>query len=434
MIAGSAPTTTGMPSILDRFEAQSQCTMVMECLLALCNIDICLDPIISREQAAAEETLSVVQATAVSAALLEHLPALGANIPLANDVIKLLSKTASGRIALRHAAAALHHAAAGQQMPPELRPEHAIAGAQYVANKYWTMASSVKDNPAMASVYQTFEDVCTVMKDICTTIDGDAAPGASAPAPMRFAVAAQAAVAKRSADRRRGRERDGDVRWECPGTSSSSFAGVLALCHCDGRTTDVFDPVTRVFWRNHMARSVPQTPASTAASLRRYYRKECAFDRGLAVVTTLHAPLSHPTRPMDEDMIYGNDGVALILDALQQQQQVEEEIERIKGEEDGSIVAKEERIVKEEGRENVEEAAAAAMAAVVNVVLPMSIEPQQDAGAVEFDLYADLMDAPSMPAQEKQLSHGVGNDEEQAGEQPQAEDAGVLVSFSDDEL
>lgn len=73
-------------------------------------------------------------------------------------------------------------------------------------------------------------------------------------------------------------------RWEAPGSAEARAADM------------VFDPATRMFWRNVRTRASAPGQASSAHAMRRFARRECRadVDTDVSVATSLHPPLTLP--------------------------------------------------------------------------------------------------------------------------------------------
>jgi len=130
------------------------------------------------------------------------------------------------------------------------------------------------------------------MKEICASMHADIsaleAYGEPSPAPLRFAAATQAAVdlaVKSGLD-----PNAAEVRWQTPSQVGMRSQEVI------------FDRATRAFWKNYKERSVQQSSATAGAVLRKYSRRDCAPDVHLTIAGLLHAPLTHPVRPLEETM------------------------------------------------------------------------------------------------------------------------------------
>lgn len=278
------------PVTMDPGEASSVATMVLETLNVLCNPDICLDPTAPIERREIQEVPQTLQATVVASTLLELFPMLGANASLAHRVLRLMVTTLSGRYALRAAVAALHAKANGAPPPPPEPSLHAIvSAAEWVATRFWDSASRARAAGMGDDVANAYADVSEIMKEVCAAIDGDRdRPPPPPPAAIRFAEAAKAAV---DAAVQVGLDPNkSEIRWESPDEGAAKAP------------QELFDPGTRMFWKNFAARAVPQLQAATTPAMKRYTRHTCAPDPELNVAATLHPPLAHPLRPMDEDM------------------------------------------------------------------------------------------------------------------------------------
>ena len=302
MVSGvSADVSSDTPAApTDPTEAAAISTMAVECLVVLCNPQQMLDPTISQELAAMEDVLSIPQATIVASTLLEILSSMGANIPLAERILRLMAGTPPGRIALRRAAAALHATATKEPISDDPTMAQIVSAAQWVATRYWGLSQQAQHGSGPG--VEAYADVADIMKEIVQSLQTDGAdlPPPRPPASERFGAAAKAATTAAVAA---GQDLSAsESRWD---------RGVLVPPILDAAGTavsnwdptfGVFDAATSMFWKNFRARAVQQTPAATALVLRKYTRRTCLPDEHLTVADTLKLPLTRPLRPLTEEM------------------------------------------------------------------------------------------------------------------------------------
>jgi hypothetical protein len=375
-----------------------------------------LDPQTLPEVAAIEDTPSVSQGAVIASTLFEILSSLGVNVPLAHRVLRLQAGTVSGRNSLRRAAAALH-AMATQKMDPGSNPTmpDIVAAAQWVATRYWGLSQQAQHDTSSSSNSETYADVSNIMKEICLTMEADnrvAQPDKKA-ASVRFTAASKssidaanaAGVDFSAAENRwlKGVPESISTPSTLPESSTiSTTTAVAAAAAAAARDlaveSGVFDPVTRMFWKNYRARAVQQTSASAAMVLRKYTRRACLPDEYLTVADTLHLPLTRPLRPLREDMESGKEGDEdksdddAAMEELEVPPQIvngDQEVKQeglIMTEQTGSKIEEETTIVKEEELPSLPMISPVAGVAPspVPVIAPSS------APAADFDLYADL--------------------------------------------
>ncbi|KAL4548666.1 hypothetical protein Ndes2526B_g01224 [Nannochloris sp. 'desiccata'] len=418
---GATPGMTPPPTI-DPSDASAICTMTLECLVVLCSPEHMLDPQTPPEVAAVEDTPNVNQGAIIASTLFEILSSLGVNVPLAHRVLRLLAGTVPGRNSLRRAAAALH-AMATQKMDPGPNPAMSdiVAAAQWVATRYWGLSQQAQHEGSNSSNSETYADVSNIMKEICLTMEADAmvAQQDHKPASVRFAAATKSSIAAAIAA---GVDlRAAEHRWvkgvpdpisttsanitensTRTGTTAAGVAAAAAAAASDlAVASGVFDPVTRMFWKNYRARAVQQTSASAAMVLRKYIRRACLPDEYFTVADTLHLPLTRPVRPLREDMEAGQEGDDEAGDAAMEKVGIPPQLgngEEVK-EGEGALMMEEAAIKMEEIKVEKEGdvpslpvlpqgasvvAAPTLLPSAVPVIAPSS------APAADFDLYADL--------------------------------------------
>jgi hypothetical protein len=392
------------PVPIDPTDASAICTMVLECLVVLCNPQHMLDPQIQPYDAAIDDTLRVEHGKIVASVLLEFLSSFGVNIPLAHRVLRLLAENACGRISICRGAAALH-AKATQNMDSRASAAEIVAAAQWVATRYWEMAQQAQHD---VTVSETYADVVKIMTTTIESMEEDGMveqdqqrrqQKQELQANKRFVAATYNSIAAAKAA---GVDLSVfEHRWEkeipdpissaaiipfessisANSTTTSAAAAAAAAASDLAIASGIFDPATRMFWTNYRARAVQQTRASTEMVLRKFHRKTCLPDEYFTLADTLHLPLTRPVRPLHEDMEAdqeaddedgGMDGVATL-------------------EEDTgpSEVLKNEEIKEEERVEIKNETSPLPVAPIVpSVNVPVIAPPT--APAADFDLYADL--------------------------------------------
>jgi len=396
---------------IDPSEASAICTMTLECLVVLCNPEHMLDPQTPPDIAAIEDTPNVNQGAVVASTLFEILSSLGVNVPLAHRVLRLLAGTVSGRNSLRRAAAALH-AMATQKMDPGSNPtmSDVVAAAQWVATRYWGLSQQAQHDGSSSSNSETYADVSNIMKEICLTMEADmmVAKPDNKPASVRFAAATKSSIAAAiaagldltAAEHRWVQSVPDPISFSLSENRTITTATVIAAAAAAAAARDlavesgVFDPVTRMFWKNYRARAVQQTPASAAMVLRKYTRKACLPDEYFTVADTLHLPLTRPLRPLQEDMEAGQEGDERGGDTAMEEVKVPPQ--PVNGEEGKQVepIMTEEAVSKMEETKIVkeEELPSLPVIAPVAVVAPSTVPviAPSSAPAADFDLYADL--------------------------------------------
>ena len=306
--AGAPPGTS--PTPIDPTDASSICTMAVECLMILCNQDQKLDPMAPPELSAIQDVPAVQSSTIIATILLEILSTLGVNVPLAQRILRLLTGTFPGRAALRRAATIVHASASGEPAPVDASVAQIAVAAQWVATRYWGLSQQAKQ--AGASGADSFVDVADIMKEICVSLDVDglAPPPAPPPVAVRFTAAAQAAIEAATA----AELAENEARWDRGEDSVVRFQDAVAVVGVPGGgggvetgaaanlSLGICDAVTRMYWRNYRARMVQQTQLATDLILKKYTRRACLPDEGLTITSVLHPPLTHPLRPLVEEM------------------------------------------------------------------------------------------------------------------------------------
>lgn len=394
--AGAPPGTPPAPS--DPVDAAAICTMAVECLVVICNPQQTLDPLAPPDVAALEDVPGVAQGITVASTLLEILSSLGANIPLAERVLRLMAGTPPGRAALRRAALILHAAATKETLSEEPTVPQTVVAAQWVATRYWGLSQQAQH--ASAPGAEAYADVADIMKEICGTLDADGSVPPPPPplASQRFGAAAKAAITAAAAA---GQDlAAAESRWDRgilapPAVAASSQDAAGAAWD---QTFGVFDAATSMFWKNFRARAVQQTPAATALVLRKYTRRTCLPDEHLTVADTLRLPLTRPLRPLTEDMgtteesgeggERTSEGMGGLLSPPQPQAQEQQQRSERAGDGAGAFGTG----VSPGGGTTEHAMAAMPTIPVVPIVVPISSAPVLPSAAppADFDLYADL--------------------------------------------
>lgn len=270
-------------------EAVNVCTMAMEVVMVLCNPEVGLNPLAPPEQQRQEETPPVKQGALLAVLLLEKLPQMGVNAMIGHRVLKLLAESETGRVALRRAVVRVHSRGSGSATPPEGDPPQIqlAQAAQWVASRYWKLAEGLGSEAGSEGLKGVYTDLVNIMQKICLNVEEDQVrkiPAASA----RFVAALQATMqAAAAAGVDIAAE---EVRWTAPWEGEALGA------------SSVFDPVTRMFWRNVRARACQQSSASAAYAMRRFARHDCMPDADASIVRSLHPPLTSRKRPRDETL------------------------------------------------------------------------------------------------------------------------------------
>ncbi|KAG2486887.1 hypothetical protein HYH03_014481 [Edaphochlamys debaryana] len=301
---GPAP-PAGSAAALDPADVPVVVGQALEALRLLADPDISLSPAAPREKRLQEDVPPLPEATAMVTALLACLPHLGANAPLAAQLLASpafgLATYAAGRAALRAGAGKWLTAQAGIGAGGGSELGRALEALRWAAQRLRASADSARANAAAGAAGQEavaaaaacvevafkLEEVATNSKE--SDLEGDFPP--PLPAPQRF-VAAVAAATEAAA----------------PATSSTAASGTAAPT---SQTEDaeleagghggawwpwpaVCDNATQSFWRYCRARPVRGNPS------RKLTRWDCPNAASTNTASLLPPePLSRRRRPRD---------------------------------------------------------------------------------------------------------------------------------------
>ena len=388
----TTPTVTTLTAAavtnIDPIDASAVCTMVFECLTVLCNPDYALDPGVEREKIELEDVPSVADCCAIAMVLLRRMDVLGDNMSLGHRILHLLASTIPGRAGLRRAVVNLYIASSGEAMPDDAQEELSVQqlaeGAKWMATRYWNLSQG---EGIPSEIAQEFHNVADLMKMLLGKMEEDGPePGPSPPVATRIADAVVAAVASDPVTARGSGETYG-FTGRCSSTvtgNTTTTDSTMVPIEFGG---NVYDPVTRMYWKNLRARAVPLSAVASSAIARKFVRRDCIPDEYVTVVDILHMPLTHPLRPLNEDMLGEGEGGA-------------GDVVMTEGDGPPSGDEQQQQVVKEQEQEEGGQQPLLMMptitttADVVSVVplpaAPPIIVPVAASGADDFDLYADL--------------------------------------------
>jgi len=262
----------------DMTEATSVLTMALECLTVLSDQSISLDIFALRENSNAD-VLQRDAGALISCTILDHIAALGENIPVALHLLQVMSQNRGGRENILHGVIALCTKSENEKI---LHPsmQQIITGSQWLIQQYQVVQAQVPDE----TVILVFKYLENILKKTCIKFhaDMDAMPlEKPKSAPSRFAAVAKEASARGSAD-------------EPPShLSAASFYQMLN----DSKSVGIF-------WRNRDTRPQSKAPVTMQAKLSKYIGWDIGQELNrFCVADILHPWLTHPIRSLNENMI-----------------------------------------------------------------------------------------------------------------------------------
>eukprot|EP00890_Picochlorum_soloecismus_P005647 jgi/Picsp_1/6083/NSC_03437-R1_hypothetical protein COCSUDRAFT_56177 [Coccomyxa subellipsoidea C-169] len=280
-IVESSVDTTEKRGPFDPTEGSEIVTMALECLTVLCDKSIKLDVFDEEEKTVASDVPRPTSGSVISSILMDHIVALGANIPLVLNIFKLMLQSYYGRESLRKGIVAL--CTKGQDVQiPDPTTEQILTAAQWLASQYRALKIHTNDE----NMKLVFDNLESVLKEACITMDQDLdfiEDELPHPAPVRFAKMAIRA-SKVSAESTRVSYGDHSL--------SPSIDNLLSDSEC-----------AKLFWSNHSARQIPLSSSSASIALSKYSRWNVSGPLSTFCIAGMFHPwLTHPTRPLNESM------------------------------------------------------------------------------------------------------------------------------------
>jgi len=395
-IVESSVDTTGKHGPFDPAEGSEIITMALECLTVLCDKSIKLDVFNEEEENAASDVPRPTSGSVISSILMDHIAALGANIPLVLNLFKLMLQSYYGRESIRKGVVAICTKAQDLQIP-DPTTEQILAAAQWLASQYRTLQLHTNDE----NMKLVFDNLESVLKETCITMEQDLdfiEDELPPPAPVRFAKMA--------------------IRARKLSAESTEFPlsgrDYRLSPRCDNLLSD--SECAKLFWSNHLARQLPLSSSSASIALSKYSRWQVSGPLSTFCVAGMFHPwLTHPTRPLNENM-----RVRQREDSLAAQSEMEEKLS--KDEEHNLTIPEQEhspiRHTVKDGKEMARNAEPAIQFELPEIpdITPYEhgAEKNQVVGEDEgIDLYADLvpaLDEPNAENEEPKAEHG--SDEE----------------------
>ena len=262
----------------DVTEATSVLTMALECLTILSDQSISLD-VFNLPGSSNVDVLQRDAGALISCTILDHIAALGENIPIALNLLHLMSQNRRGRENILHGVIALCTKSEQEKiMHPTM--QQIMTGSQWLIQQYQIVQAQVPDE----NVILVFNCLENILKKTCINFhaDMDAMPlEKPKSAPSRFAAVAKEASARGSAG-------------EPP--SFLSAASFYQMLH-DSKSLGIF-------WTNRFTRPQSKAPVTMRAKLSKYTGWDIGQELNrFCVADILHPWFTHPMRPLNENMI-----------------------------------------------------------------------------------------------------------------------------------
>ena len=386
--------TTGKHGPFDQTEGSEIVTMALECLTVLCNQSIKLDVFDEEVQNAASDVPRPSSGSVISSILMDHIAALGANIPLVLNLFRVMLQSYYGRESIRKGIVALCTKAQDVQIP-DPTTEQIVTAAQWLASQYRALKLHTNDE----NMKLVFDNLESILRQACITMDQDLdfiEDELPPPAPVRFAKMAIRA-SRVSAESTKGSPLTGRGYHLSPNSSN-----LLSDSDC-----------VKLFWSNHSARQIPLSSSTASIALSKYSRWNVSGPLSTFCVAGMFHPwLTHPTRPLNESMRIGDDILDSTLE-MEEEKQKEEDNHTVAAPEQSADIQPSQKDEREIGRDA--EPAIQFKLPEIPDIKPYEDggEPNQVVGEDEgLDLYADLVPALDEPNAEEEAQDEYGSDGE----------------------
>jgi hypothetical protein len=347
-----------------------------------------LDVFDEEVQNAASDVPRPSSGSVISSILMDHIAALGANIPLVLNLFKLMLQSYYGRESIRKGIVALCTKAQDVQIP-DPTTEQIVTAAQWLASQYRALKLHTDDE----DMKLVFDNLESVLKEACITMDQDLdliEDELPPPAPVRFAKMAIRASRVSAESTWVSPQLDRDHQF------SPESSNLLSDSEC-----------VKLFWSNHSARQIPPSSSTTSIALSKYSRWHVSGPLSTFCVAGMFHPwLTHPSRPLNESMRIGDETLA-------SKSEMEEKLQ--KEEENHTVAAPEQSAEVQPTQKDDEEIRKDAEPAI-QFKLPEipDIKPYEDGGEPNqvvgedegLDLYADLVPVLDEPNAETQAEPG----------------------------
>jgi len=388
-------------STCDREEVSSILTMTFECLIVLSDPSIRLD-IFETRTSAAEDILGKEAGSLISCIILDHIAVLGPNIPLAINLLQIMSQYKTGRNNILLGVVQLCMKSQGEQIEyPTI--EQVVAATQWLVYQYKTIQSQSQDE-AVTFVFNSLENILIEASVVNHSESGMSEDQKRRSAPSRFA-----AVAKEASTR-------GSTRGFKSRYNKGNHLDLIQDCES-----------AVIFWRNQDLRHIHGSAAAAhAARLSKYIGWDIGQEMDkFCMADILHPWMTHPGRPLNEKMNAeqlddDSQHEGFMQSEVAQEQQIEET---------GGL---QEPIKDEVKDQSMTEAPKVDLASLSEVLKTntegIALAAEEDE---EIDLYADLypsMDLPKIEEPETQIKS-----EEEMVQETMEETAPVQINFDEED-
>ena len=260
----------------DKKAASAVLTMALECITTLSDPSITLNffKMNTNDEA---DVLRLDAGSLVCCTILDHIAAMGENVPLALNVLITMLQSRRGRKNIQHGIIALCTKAQGETIENPTS-EQVITAAQWLVQQYQTIKNQAPDE----SVKFIFGHLENILKQTCVSIhyDRDLSPlEKPKSAPIRFALVAKEASSRGSP------ENNIDL--------------------CSGYYSFMYDCQALKAFETNQSRPESDSASQQAAKLAKYSGWDIGqeMDR-FCVADILHPWLTHPLRLLNENMIH----------------------------------------------------------------------------------------------------------------------------------
>ena len=302
----------------DRVESSSLVTMALECLTALADPSISLDSVVcsafgSKDDSKNDRKKSVSSpdmirrnaGAAICCTILDHIAIIGGNVPLALNLLNMMSQDRRGRDCILHGIINLCSSTQGAKAAgaPQVdanhldrpTPDQMLNAACWLIQQYQTIQANAHHAPdsttrdTTAYVFGTLE---SILKRACVfglhedhgrDLDDSLPPLDNRTAPAKFAAQAKEATI-------RGETARLVLDFPCNG----GYAQLLQDCQ------ELY-----IFWKNQNLRPIaPVSTVTNACKLAKYVNWDIGSETmdKFCIAGILHPWLTHPTRPLNESM------------------------------------------------------------------------------------------------------------------------------------
>ena len=272
----------------DKVESSSLVTMALECLTALADPSVTLDVFGLDRPADASDVIRLEAGAAICCTILDHITIIGENVPLALNLLEIMTENRRGRENILHGIVKLCTKTQAEQIEHPTS-EQILTAAQWLIQHYQAIKLNADehapDEIAKETTKYVFGTLEIILKRACVGglhYDVDLPSMDSRTAPVKFAAQAKEATSR------------GARRFIPDFPCNGGHIQLLQDCQ-----------ELAVFWKNQALRPIaPVSAVTNAAKLSKYVNWDIGSETmdKFCIAGILHPWLTHPRRPLNESM------------------------------------------------------------------------------------------------------------------------------------